>query len=107
MGGASAPLPTVPLAKPADAHRGEWEAHTTGFGSRMLASFGYAGGQLGSAQGRVTRSLLGTGAAAAIAPGAAAAAVPVPGAPSAQVARSMPAPLEAEPRPSRLGLGAL
>lgn len=81
--------PAVPGARAATpTHRGEWEAHTSGFGSRLLGRLGYAGGQLGSAQRRLALS----GTAASAAAGG-------PGSP-------MPAPLEAELRPNRLGLGA-
>lgn len=133
--------------------RGEWEAHTSGFGSKMLSKLGYSGGKLGSAHKRLTEKLASRAAASAVAAGegslstavcsteevasalesgqAAAAKSPPASAtgaatPSrsgsamasgsgsscsksggvAMVVASMPAPLEAELRPKRLGLGA-
>ena len=84
-------------APPAGHLRGEWEEHTTGFGSRLLARQGYSGGSLG----RGARAAL--VAAAAPGPGAA---VGAEGAAEAGArGAAMPAPIEPELWPGRRGLG--
>lgn len=94
------PSTSVADAVPAPHLRGEWEAHTSGFGSKLLAKFGYAGGQLGSAaQRRVAESI--TAASTASPPAASSDAHATP-----PVVAAMPAPFEAEQRRTRLGLGA-
>ena len=80
---------------------GSWEAHTTGFGSKMLNKMGFAGGSLGPGKNNTaavsSQDFSGSDAASS---GGTAASL------AAGTGSLMQQPIELEVRPFRLGLGA-